>query len=54
MNDRDILVAILAILVGVFAGIIDTLIHFNPEFSDGALSAALIASTAWAFYRLRG
>ncbi len=53
MNDRDLTVAILALMVGLLVGAIDTLVHFNDEVTDGALSAILISSTAWTFYRLR-
>ena len=53
LTTRDLIVLILAIMVGIGVGAIDTLIHVSPDVTDGALSAVLIATTAWTFYRLR-
>lgn len=53
LTTRDLIVLILAIMVGIGVGAIDTLIHISPDVTDGALSAVLIATTAWTFYRLK-
>ena len=52
MNDRDIIVFMLALIVGVTVGVLDTLIDIDPEAQDGMLTAALVVAVAWGFYKL--
>ena len=52
IDDRDLVVFILAVLSSILIGAIDTIIHLDPELSDGAVSATLLLGVSLVFYRL--
>ncbi len=53
MSDRDVSILLLAILVAVIVGVVETFITFAPQQTDGIFDAALTFGVAWGFYRLR-
>ena len=52
MNDRDLTVLILAAIVAVVVGAIETVVTFTPDTSDGVLNSAFAFAVAWGFYRI--
>jgi UDP-N-acetylmuramyl pentapeptide phosphotransferase/UDP-N-acetylglucosamine-1-phosphate transferase len=52
MTDRDLLVLVLALVVAAVIGALDVLLDLDPEGNDGLVTAALVATVAFGFYRL--
>lgn len=52
MTDRDLTVLILAFVVAIVVGVIDTLIDVHPIAQDGVLTIALVFGVSWGFYKI--
>ena len=52
MTDRDLLVAMFALVVALVVGATDWLIDLDPSANDAILNTAIVFAVAWTFYRL--